>query len=249
MILDDIVSCSHRRVSSLPDSFPSSTHVPISLREAILQARNNAVIAELKFASPSRGIIREKQQPADISEDMILGGCCALSILTEPDFFHGCPDTIPAIRNSVNVPILRKDFIVNEHQLDETKSLGADAVLLISSVLGNETGHFVKEAQKRGLEPLLEVHTRKEAKQAMDSGAEVVGINNRDLRTFRTDLSTTKNIAPMLKDAGLTVVSASGMVWPCDIRSLHRYADGFLIGSSIMSSNNPRKRVEGFVYA
>lgn len=249
MILNEIVDASHRRAAMLPDSFPHTTHVPISLKTAIVNAINNAVIAELKFASPSRGIIREGKKPTDITGDMILGGCCALSVLTEPDFFHGSTETIQAIRNSVDVPILRKDFIVNEHQLDETRALGADAVLLISSVLGEETGYFVQEAKKRGLEPLLEVHTRKEARLAIDSGAELIGINNRDLRTFRTDLSTTKHIAPLLRQAGLTIISASGMVWPCDIRSLHHYADGFLIGSSIMSSENPRKRVEGFVYA
>ncbi len=249
MILDDIVASSQRRAAALPESFPSSSHAPISLRKAIIQTRNNAVIAELKFASPSRGVITQEKKTEAAITDMIQGGCCALSILTEPDYFLGSPDTIPAIRESVPIPILRKDFIVDEHQLDETRSLGADAVLLISSVLSDETEHFVKETKRRGLEPLLEVHTRKEARQAVDSGAELVGINNRDLKTFRTDLSTTKNIAPILRQAGLTVISASGMIWPCDIRSLHQYADGFLIGSSIMSSGNPRKRVEGFVYA
>ena len=249
MILDDIVSNSHRRASILPETFPSSTHVPLSLKEAIIRSRNNAVIAELKFASPSRGLIREEKKPADVTGDMILGGCCALSILTEPDFFQGSPDTIPAIRASVPIPILRKDFIVDDHQLEETRALGADAVLLISSVLGEKTEYFIREAKKRGLESLLEVHTRQEARSAVDAGAELVGINNRDLRTFRTDLSTTRRIAPILREAGITVVSASGMVWPCDVRSLHQYADGFLIGSSIMASENPRKRVEGFVYA
>ncbi|NLV28278.1 MAG: indole-3-glycerol-phosphate synthase [Methanomicrobiales archaeon] len=249
MILDDIVSCAHRRAEGLPESFRSPHHVPVSLKNAITESRNNAVIAELKFASPSRGVIRDDQKASYVSGEMIRGGCCALSILTEPDFFHGSTDIITSIRDSVSVPILRKDFIVDEHQLSETRALGADAVLLISSILGDSLEHFVKEAKRRELEPLVEVHTRKEARLAIDSGADLVGINNRDLRTFRTDLSTTKCVAPVLKNADITVVSASGMIWPCDIRSLHNYADAFLIGSSIMSSENPRKRVEGFVYA
>lgn len=249
MILDDIVASSRRRAASLPDSFSVSHHVPVSLKSAIHQAHKNAIIAELKFASPSKGVIRQEQKPVDVAENLIRGGCCALSVLTEPDFFAGCADTIRAIRDRIPVPILRKDFIVHEHQLDETHSLGADAVLLIAAVLGEETEYFVKQTKKRGLEPLLEVHTRKEARMAIDTGAELIGINNRDLRTLRIDLSTTRNLAPLLRQAGMTIVSASGMVWPCDIRSLRPYADGFLIGSSIMSSGNPEKRVEGFVCA
>ena len=249
MILDDIVASSHRRAASLPGQFPVSSHEPLSLKDAILKSHHNAIIAELKFASPSKGVIREEQRPEDIAENLVRGGCCALSVLTEPNYFAGCSGNIPAIRDRVSVPILRKDFIVDEHQLDETRALGADAVLLITSVLGENTEYFVEQTRKRGLEPLLEVHTRQEARMAIETGAELIGINNRDLRTFRTDLTTTRRVAPLLHHAGKTVVSLSGMVWPCDIRSLHPYADGFLIGSSIMSSDNPRKRVEGFVYA
>jgi len=249
MILDDIVAASQRRAASLPDSFPDFHRTPISLKESICSSPSNAVIAELKFASPSRGVIRGEARPSDITRELVDGGCCALSVLTEAEYFHGSLDTIPEIRNDVHVPILRKDFIVDEHQLDETRAIGADAVLLIASVLGDDTTCFVDEAIRRGLEPLLEVHTRKEARIALDSGAEVIGINNRDLKSFKTDLTTTTRISPLLKEAGRTVVSASGFTWPCDIRSLHRFADGFLIGSSIMSSRNPKKRVEGFVYA
>ncbi len=252
MILDEIVSSSQRRAADLPGSFHSSTHIPVSLKDAILKGRTThtrPIIAELKFASPSRGIIRPVKNPVEMATDMVQGGCCALSVLTEPEFFSGCPTTIQAIRDQVTVPILRKDFIVQEHQLDETRALGADAVLLITGILGEETGYFVDEAIKRGLEPLLEVHTRHEAKIALDTGAELIGVNNRDLRTFKTDLTTTMRIAPLLRQAGRTVVSLSGITWPCDIRFMSRFADGFLIGSAIMSSGNPRKRLEGLVYA
>lgn len=252
MILDDIVASAHRRASLLPGSFQTSSHIPISLKEAIIQKQRTharPVIAELKFASPSRGVIRREVQAEAIATDLVHGGCCALSVLTEPEYFSGCASTIPAIRDRVTVPILRKDFIVHEQQLDETRALGADAVLLMARVLGEETAYFVDAAKKRGLEPLLEVHSRQEARMAIDTGADLIGINNRDLRTFKTDLSTTKRIAPLIRQAGRTVVSLSGMIWPCDIRFMSAYADGFLIGSSIMSSKNPKKRLEGLVYA
>jgi len=252
MILDDIIASAYRRASELPGFFQTSSHTPISLKDAIIQKQRthaHPVIAELKFASPSRGIIRRETKPEDVATELVQGGCCALSVLTEPEYFSGCSATIPAIRDKVTVPILRKDFIVHEQQLDETRALGADAVLLIAGILGDETGYFVEATKKRGLEPLLEVHTRQEARMAVDTGAELIGINNRDLRTFKTDLSTTKRIAPLIHQAGRTVVSLSGMIWPCDIRFMSQYADGFLIGSSIMSSKNPGKRVEGLVYA
>lgn len=249
MILDEIVSSSGLRAAALPASFPESGHIPISLHRTITREKNNAIIAELKFASPSKGTIREEKKPGYIAGELVGGGCCALSVLTEPTYFRGNSEIISMIRDSVPVPILRKDFIVDTHQLDETRSIGADAVLLISSVLGDETGYFVEETLKRGIEPLVEVNTRQEARAVLDTGAELVGINNRDLKTFRTDLSTTKRISPILQQAGKTVIAASGMIWPCDVRTLHQYADGFLIGSSIMSSENPRRRVEGFVYA
>ncbi len=252
MILDEIIASAHHRASMLPGSFERSSHTPISLKQAIRakqRAHTRPVIAELKFASPSHGTIRKCTNQNEIAQELVHAGCCALSVLTEPDYFSGCCDTIPLIREHVPVPILRKDFIVDKRQLDESRALGADAVLLIAHVLGEETDSFVDAAKKCGLEPLVEVHTRQEAKMAVDTGADLIGINNRDLRTFKTDLSTTKLIAPILHQAGKTVISLSGMIWPCDIRFMSRYADGFLIGSSIMASHDPKKRVEGFVYA
>lgn len=249
MILDELVAAAQVRADALPDSFPKTDRTQLSLLDSIRRSEKNAVIAELKYASPSRGVIKEEQSSATVVGDLIGGGACALSVLTEPTRFAGSPDTIPAIRNMVQVPILRKDFIVDVRQLDETLALGADAVLLISSVLGDDLDYFVRETERRGLEPLVEVHTRQEAKQVLDTGADLIGINNRNLRTFVTDLSTTKRISPILRQEGRTVISASGVIWPCDIRTLSRFADGFLIGSSIMASQSPRKRLEGFVYA
>jgi len=249
MILDDIIASSHERADNLPDTYPRPVHTPMRLSDAIKSTINNPVIAELKFASPSKGMIRSGNGACKIAEELVGGGCCALSVLTEPTRFSGDIKTIPAIRKVISVPILRKDFIVDIRQLTETKALGADAVLLITSILGDELGYFVDETINRGIEPVVEVSSRQEARMAVDTDALITLINNRNLKTFKTDLSNTRIISPILKEADKTVISASGIIWPCDIRSLRVFADAFLIGSSIMLSKNPGRRLEGFVYA
>jgi indole-3-glycerol phosphate synthase len=249
MILEEIVACSQERALNLPDSFPNIRYTPRKLSDSIKTSINNPIIAELKFASPSKGVIRNNPSPMAIAGELIGGGCCALSVLTEPTRFAGDPGTIPAIRETIHIPILRKDFIVDIHQLDETKALGADAVLLITSILGDDLGYFVDETIRRGIEPVVEVNSRQEARIAVDTGTDLTLINNRNLKTFKIDLSTTRRISPILREAGRMVIAASGIIWPCDIRSLRQFTDGFLIGSSIMTSKNPRRRLEGFVSA
>ena len=261
MILDQIIRASTVRAASLPcsgncspvsASLPVSrrSHTPISLLEAITKTRDrNAVIAEMKPASPSRGHLRTFGDPVAVARVLMSGGCCALSVITEPAFFHGSAATIPAIRDDVRVPILRKDFIVDTRQIAETRHLGADAVLLITAVLKDQLGEFVDAAYRQGLEPLVEVHSRQEIRLALDTGADLIGINNRNLKTLKTDISTTSRLAPLVRQAGRTVIAESGVTWPCDIRTLRPFADGYLIGSSIMAAEDPRKKLEGFVYA
>ena len=249
MILEKIVLNTRERIADLTP-VPAGNRKIISLKSAIMDRnKRNAIIAEIKFASPSRGTIRTGTTPVDAARELITGGCSALSVLTEPTYFHGDVAYIPLLRPYVNVPILRKDFIIDRRQLVETKFLGADAVLLITAVLGECLGEFVDETIRLGLEPLVEVHSRDEARVALDTNAEIIGVNNRDLRTLQTDLSTTRSIAPLIHNAGKIVISESGMIWPCDIRSLRRFADAYLIGSSIMASRDPVKRLEGFVSA
>jgi len=153
------------------------------------------------------------------------------------------------IRPYVDVPILRKDFIIDERQLAETMELGADAVLLITRILGDRLPDFVDLAFRYSVEPLVEVHTAEEVRIALDSGTRLVGINNRNLEDFSIDLSTTRRLAPLARDTGCRVVSESGFVWPYDVRSLRHMVDGFLIGSAIMSAKDPAKRLEGFISA
>lgn len=261
MILDQIVQASSIRAAALPGprgdahlpihgpGSPASRS-PISLLKAISGTTDrNAVIAEMKPASPSRGHLRAIPDPVAVACDLINGGCCALSVITEPAFFHGNAATIPAIRAEVKIPILRKDFIVDHRQLVETRQLGADAVLLIAAVLGDQLSEFVDAAKREGLEPLVEVHSRQEVHRALDTGADLIGVNNRSLKTLKTDISTTCRLAPLIRQAGRTVIAESGVTWPCDIRTLRPFASGYLIGSSIMASQNPRRKLEGFVYA
>jgi indole-3-glycerol phosphate synthase len=253
MILEQVLQATAARVAGLPEpgSFPLSIQrCTRSLAAAIRkEPGRNAIIAEIKFASPSKGTIREGTDPVRFSRDFASAGCAALSILTEPVYFHGHPAHLSSIRPGIEIPLLRKDFIIDERQLAESRELGADAVLLIAGVLGEELGHMVDLAIGYGLEPLVEVHTGDEVKAALETPTRLVGINNRDLRSFRIDLSTTIRLAPLVRDAGLTVVSASGFIWPSDVRNLRHLADGFLIGSSIMGAKNPVQRLEGFVFA
>lgn len=253
MILNRILEITATRVAGLPCEFPvrqrqkmpnyslyrSLDHIP----------GKNPIIAELKFASPSRGPIRAGVDPVTCAKMLAEGGCRAISVVTEPFFFSGNPEIIPAVRSGIDIPILRKDFIIDERQLAETRSLGADAVLLICRVLGERIGEFVESAFRLGLEPLVEVHSAGEVRAALDTGATLIGINNRNLKDLSIDLSTTRRLAPLVRKAGRRVVSESGILWPCDVKTLSRQVDGFLIGSSIMAAKNPPKRLEGFVFA
>jgi indole-3-glycerol phosphate synthase len=253
MIIDQVLRATAGRVAGLPRaeeySLPAENR-DCSLFSALRQKeRGNRIISEIKFASPSRGMIRGAGDPVEFARDFTRAGAAALSILTEPVYFHGDPAFIPAIRPHVKIPLLRKDFIIDEKQLAESRALGADAVLLIAGVLGNRLEDMVDSAIAYGLEPLVEIHSLEEVNEVLSTNTRLAGINNRDLRTMRTDLSTTMRLAPSLHQAGLTVVSESGVIWPCDIRTLRPFADAFLIGTAIMGSPDPVHRLGGFVSA
>ena len=177
------------------------------------------------------------------------GGCIALSVLTEPYFFGGTCKDIDRVKSAVGLPVLRKDFIIDERQIPESRALGADAVLLIAGVLKNKLPVFVDLVLNYGLEPLVEVRTRAEAELALLTKATLIGINNRDLSTLDLDRSTTKNLSEQVRRTGRLVVSESGMRSADDVRNLKQFCDAFLIGSSIMSHNHPGKKLEEFVCA
>jgi indole-3-glycerol phosphate synthase len=177
------------------------------------------------------------------------GGCTALSVLTEPYFFGGTGLDIGRVKSAVNLPVLRKDFIIDERQIAESRALGADAVLLIAAVLGRGLPDFVDTARAYGLEPLVEVRTREEAECALSTKTTLIGINNRNLSTMSIDRSTTRHISEQVRGGGMLIVSESGMRSADDIREMKQYCDAFLIGSSIMSHRHPGKKLEEFVCA
>ena len=253
MILDEIVAASAARaslidVAALP---PPPRRDTRSLCRSIRAVQDSVpVIAELKTASPLRGALRgADRDPVALASDLIAGGCAALSVVSEPDFFGGSIEMLGRIARISSVPVLRKDFIVDRRQIPETRSVGADAILFIARILGERLPAFVDDAIAAGLEPLVEVHTPAEAAMALATQAPLVGINNRDLATMAVDLATTRRIAPLLSGHDRIVVSMSGIRTPEDIRRMRSSCAAFLIGTAIMDSLDPWKTLEGFVRA
>jgi indole-3-glycerol phosphate synthase len=251
MILDEILIRTEKRVARLPASFPEAPHrEKISLAKAIHNRNGkNAIIAEIKCASPSCGVIRRNVDMAMMAGILEHGGCTALSILTEPYFFGGTAQDIGRVKTAVGLPVLRKDFIIDERQIAESQALGADAVLLIAAVLKRALPDFVDLAIGYGLEPLVEVHTAYEAEEALATKTTLIGVNNRNLVTFGIDRSTTRVLSERIRRDGRLIVSESGMRSADDIREMKPYCDAFLIGSSIMFHDHPRKKLEEFVCA
>ncbi len=251
MILDEILRRTGRRVARLPASFPEADRRPRRSLAGAIRNHNggNAIIAEIKCASPTGGIIRRNVDMAMMARDLREGGCTALSVLTEPYFFGGTSRDIACVRNAVSLPVLRKDFIIDERQIPESRALGADAVLLIAAVLKERLPAFVESAIDHGLEPLVEVRTGAEADLALGTRATLIGVNNRDLATLEIDRSRTQILSGLLRRGGRLVVSESGMRSADDVREMKQYCDAFLIGSSLMADNHPRKKLEEFICA
>lgn len=251
MILDEIVRRTRDRVASLPETPAGAlSRATLSLAEAIARAPpRNAVIAELKLSSPTLGNLRSVRDLEWLAGEAVRAGCTALSVLTEPHFFGGSTRHLEQVRRIADVPILRKDFIIDPRQLHETRALGADAVLLIAGLLGERLGEFVHQAESLTLEPLVEVHSEEEVDLAIASGARLIGVNNRDLRTLAVDLETTRRLSGRIRGGGRVVVAESGIRSLADLRSLKPSCDAFLIGTAITLARDPGKMVEALVCA
>ncbi len=235
--------------------FTPSPSLHLSLKKAIRECTRNPIITEIKPASPSLGVIRENVEPQEIAVAMEKGGAVGISVLTEPKHFNGSLLTLTKVRRTVNLPILMKDIILNCEQVDTALRVGADAVLLIKALFDRGYGEvtldkMVAFAHSKGLEVLLEVHTQKEFDEAVLTDADIIGINNRNLADLKIDLNTTKNILQNNSLKGLVVVSESGINTPADLRFLGEAgASAFLIGSSIMLTDNIEEKVREFVNA
>jgi indole-3-glycerol phosphate synthase len=211
------------------------------------------LLTEVKFASPSLGKIRTLTDPASIAKQMIAGGSKALSVLTQPHLFQGSPEYFIKVRQSVEVPLLMKDIMIDKIQIDAAKKIGADYMLVIQSLFDQgylkEIDEFIDYGHKQGLEILLEVHTKEEFQNALKTEADIIGINNRNLDTLEIDLKTTEVILEGYEKSRI-ILSESGINTTEDIQYLKKCgADAFLIGSSIMKSNNIEEQVRKLVNA
>jgi indole-3-glycerol phosphate synthase len=198
------------------------------------------IIAECKRRSPSRGILRQDYEPAAHAAAYAANGAAAISVLTEPTFFDGAPEHLREVRAAVDVPILRKDFIVTEYQLTEAVGLGADAVLLIVGALSDrELPSLIHAAERRGLACLVEAHDRSEVQRALDAGARIIGINSRNLRTLTVDTRVLEDAAPRLPST-ITAVAESGIKTRADIDRLGAAGyKAFLVGERLITHDDP----------
>lgn len=210
---------------------------------AVLRVRRPAIIAEIKRASPSKGDILPGLDPLAVARDYEASGAAAISVLTDRHF-KGSLEDLRAVRAAVDVPLLRKDFIFDAYQLYEARAAGADCILLIAAMLReDELEALHRLARELGLQALVEVHNEEELRVAERVGAEIVGINNRDLHTFVTDLAVTERLLAGYSAKAL-VVAESGIDKPADIRRLDRAgARAFLIGESLLRGGRPRTRL------
>jgi indole-3-glycerol phosphate synthase len=248
-ILDRIVQATRVRVAEAKRGADlgllearAREHAPRGFRRALERNGRDgiAVIAELKKASPSKGLIRAEFDPPALAGELEAGGATALSVLTDEEFFQGSLANLRQASAAVGVPCLRKDFIVDEFQVLEARAHAADAVLLIVAALTpEELKRFLGAAQTHGLDVLCEVHDAAELERALAAGCDLVGVNTRDLRTFQVDLDTAFRLAEKFP-AGVVRVAESGIQGGDDVRRLRAAGyDAFLVGESLMRSARP----------
>lgn len=225
----------------------------IDLIKEIKESKHAPLITEVKFSSPSMGEISTIKDPITIAKSMISGGAKALSVLTQPHMFNGSPEYFISIRKVMSVPMLMKDIIIDKCQIDAAQKMGADYILLIQSLfdLGylKEIDEFIDYGQKKDLRIILEAHTKEEFEKSIRTKADLIGINNRDLDTLEIDLNTTKKVLNGYKKSRL-ILSESGIASPNDIKFLRDSgADVFLVGTSIMKTENIEENVKKLVNA
>ena len=249
MILDDILLQKRKDLEELKARMPlqrlqriiekTERPKPRSFRNALLSTKHINIIAELKKASPSEGVLRENFQPLRIASLYEFAGACAISVLTESHFFKGRPSYLKTVRQVTRLPLLRKDFIFDRFQLYESALLEADAFLLITSILSeHELKDLISLGRTLRMDALVEVHSDAELKKAVDAGATIIGINNRDLKTLAVDPDRAMQMIPHIPK-GIAIVVESGLTTH---EELMRYksmgAHAFLIGSTLMKSKD-----------
>jgi indole-3-glycerol phosphate synthase len=253
-LLETIVAATRRSVAAREAAVPRASleraalERPLrSFRQALTSGPLPRVIAECKRRSPSRGVLRRQYDPPAIAAAYAKAGAAAISVLTEPAFFDGALEHLASVRAAVDIPVLRKDFIVTEYQLLEARAAGADAVLLIVAAFdypgrgmsGPSLADLVARARKLDLDILIEVHSESELARALDAGADIIGVNNRNLRTLEVTLDVTRRLAPRIP-AEVVKVAESGLKTSDDITALaHIGYDAFLVGERFMAAADP----------
>jgi indole-3-glycerol phosphate synthase len=217
---------------------------PLDLAPA-LKGDNIRLIAEVKRASPSRGMLSPNFNPIKLAQTYAEGGAAAISVLTEANYFMGSIQHLAAIKEVVGLPLLRKDFILDPYQVYESRAYGADALLLIAAILGQEQlKEFVSLSRSLGLRCLVEVHNKDEVERAVLSGAQIIGINNRDLNTFVVDITTTHLLRPLIPRERI-VVSESGIKSRRDMEKMSNWgADAVLIGEALVTAGDVRAKMK-----
>ncbi|MBU3759558.1 MAG: indole-3-glycerol phosphate synthase TrpC [Candidatus Omnitrophica bacterium] len=258
MILNEIVQQKKRDLEEIKRRFPphrlrkAVEHLRPSEKRSFSKALSNPkrlnIICELKKASPSEGVIREDFQPLRIASIYEHAGAAALSVLTEPHFFKGRPSYLKTVRQVTTIPLLRKDFIFETYQLYETALLEADAFLLIACLLTeDELRLLISLGRELGMEALVEIHADEDLKKALDAGASIVGINNRNLKTLDIDMNRSRQLLPRIPKGVIKVVESglSGHEQLISYKGLG--ADAFLIGTAFMKSPDILASVESFL--
>jgi indole-3-glycerol phosphate synthase len=255
-LLTTILAATRTRVDVQADRVPldvlrhqaRGTRPAAGLRAALASADGLHVIAECKRRSPSRGVLRSKYEPVTIARAYEDAGAAAISVLTEPTFFDGALDHLRMIREAVRLPLLRKDFIVCAYQLWEARAAGADAVLLIVAALDDaELGVLLTEARAIGLDALVEVHDETELHRAVGAGADLVGVNNRNLRTLEVDVDASRRLARLMP-GHVVAVAESGLKTAMDLNALHAAGyRAFLVGERLMTAEDPGAALRGML--
>ena len=243
-VLERIVAATRLRIARERerDATPTvSDRQPLGFAAA-LREPGVSIIAEVKLASPSEGPIAPNVDPVAVAREYAANGAAAISVLTEPEFFNGSLDNLRNIRAALpDTPLLMKDFIIDEYQLLQGRAAGADAALLIVAALGEvRLGELLARATELGLDTLVEVHTTDELAVARAVGANVIGVNNRNLKTLAVSLDVARDLAAQMKDTGATLVAESGIKTAADIADLasHGY-HAFLVGTHLIRSGHP----------
>ena len=251
MILEDILRSTRRRLAEAKSHVPQKELEALALKAppprdfaAALNGQGTAIIAEIKRASPSRGDLCSHLDPALLARSYWQAGAVALSVLTEPEFFKGSFEDLARAREATPLPVLAKGFFLDPYQLYQARGSGADAVLFIAGALGERLlAELIALAHNLGMASLVEMHRREEVRTAINAGARLIGINNRDLDTFLVDINTTLRLLPLIPK-GVLVVSESGIKSQKDIEILKKSGvRAFLVGEALVMAPDPEKKL------